>query len=102
MNSTHSTEEEVVAAKRGKWSAAGVPHKGWVCVDIEDLGEPSAKGNPYLMADGWRATVYPHGGGWACTIAVEREVEHSRRNFKTISEAKLAAFDLITKRLSKI
>ena len=26
----------------GKWSQAGVPHKGWTCIDIEDLGEPSA------------------------------------------------------------
>jgi hypothetical protein len=26
----------------GKWSQLGVPHKGWSCVDIEDLGEPSA------------------------------------------------------------
>jgi hypothetical protein len=21
----------------GKWSRAGVPHKGWECVDVEDL-----------------------------------------------------------------
>ena len=26
----------------GKWGQPGVPHKGWTCVDIEDLGEPSA------------------------------------------------------------
>jgi hypothetical protein len=25
---------------RGKWSDPGVPHRGWKCVDIEDLGEP--------------------------------------------------------------
>lgn len=25
----------------GKWSEAGVPKKGWSCVGIEDLGEPS-------------------------------------------------------------
>jgi hypothetical protein len=24
---------------RGKWSAPGVPHRGWVCVNVEDLGE---------------------------------------------------------------
>lgn len=24
----------------GKWAQPGVPHKGWVCVDFEDLGEP--------------------------------------------------------------
>ena len=24
----------------GKWSQAGVPHKGWTCVGFEDLGQP--------------------------------------------------------------
>jgi len=37
---TLEQEEKLVAAGRGKWSEAGVPHKGWQCVDIEDLGEP--------------------------------------------------------------
>lgn len=23
--------------RRGKWSVAGIPHKGWHCIDIEDL-----------------------------------------------------------------
>jgi hypothetical protein len=26
----------------GKWAEPGVPHRGWECVHIEDLGEPSA------------------------------------------------------------
>lgn len=26
---------------RGKWSQPGAPHRGWVCVGIEDLEEPS-------------------------------------------------------------
>lgn len=26
----------------GKWSQPGIPHKGWVCIDTADLGEPSA------------------------------------------------------------
>lgn len=26
----------------GKWSEPGVPHRGWTCVDIEDLGAPDA------------------------------------------------------------
>jgi hypothetical protein len=25
----------------GKWRQQGVPHRGWTCVDIEDLGEPA-------------------------------------------------------------
>ena len=27
-------------AGRGKWSTGNVPHKGWACVGVEDLGEP--------------------------------------------------------------
>ncbi|TIO17536.1 MAG: hypothetical protein E5X86_11605 [Mesorhizobium sp.] len=26
----------------GKWSRSGIPHKGWTCVNVEDLEEPSA------------------------------------------------------------
>jgi hypothetical protein len=26
---------------RGKWSEPGVPKKGWECINVEDLGEPS-------------------------------------------------------------
>jgi len=26
----------------GKWALVDVPHKGWSCIDVEDLGEPSA------------------------------------------------------------
>lgn len=37
-----NTEETNVNKKRGKWSEPGIPHKGWICNDIEDLGEPSA------------------------------------------------------------
>jgi hypothetical protein len=37
------SEEQLVAHRRGKWSMPSVPHKGWHCVDIEDLGEPNPK-----------------------------------------------------------
>ncbi|MBO1518817.1 hypothetical protein J3U76_04035, partial [Oceanisphaera sp. DM8] len=36
-------EERLVAARRGKWSRSGVPHRGWHCVDIEDLGSPQVE-----------------------------------------------------------
>jgi hypothetical protein len=29
------------ARPRGKWSDPGIPHKGWECIDFEDLDEPS-------------------------------------------------------------
>ena len=42
-NTSQMSEEELVAHRRGKWSLAGVPHRGWTCVDIEDLGAPSVE-----------------------------------------------------------
>lgn len=33
-------EQELVTSRRGKWSQEGVPHKGWTCDDVEDLGAP--------------------------------------------------------------
>ena len=27
----------------GKWSQLGVPKKGWTCINVEDLGEPSQR-----------------------------------------------------------
>lgn len=62
----------------------------------------SAKGNPYITADSYRIIVYQRGTGWACTIASvdQSSVQHSRRDFKTVAEAKLAAFDHITRLLT--
>jgi len=168
----HNTniEEQLVASRRGKWSAPGIPHNGWVCIDIEDLGEPqvecemcesqtiryvhhmehphyskvlavgcvcaghmegnlaaaqnrdasmqsraskrkrwtsrkwkiSMNDNPTIKADGFRVTVYQRGGGWAATLSplVGSGVLHSRQNYRTIDQAKLAAFDHITRLLS--
>ncbi|WP_343995493.1 hypothetical protein [Ideonella azotifigens] len=164
---SNTTEEELVAAGRGKWSAPGVPHKGWVCIDIEDLGEPqtecemcesrtiryvhhmehpdystilavgcvcaghmegdldaarsrdasmqsraskrsrwttrkwkiSKNGNPTIKADGFRVTVYERSNGWAATVSPMggSGVIHGRRNYPTMNQAKLAAFDEITR-----
>ena len=33
-------EEQAVHRRHGKWSTPGVPHKGWRCVGINDLGNP--------------------------------------------------------------
>src|SRR6266853_1101985 len=32
------TENAAVSQGRGKWSKAGVPHKGWTCIEDDDLG----------------------------------------------------------------
>lgn len=35
------SELEGPGSGRGKWAQPGVPHKGWQCINVEDLGEPS-------------------------------------------------------------
>jgi hypothetical protein len=59
----------------------------------------SAKGNPWISADGYRVTVYPRGGGWATTVSSDDNsfVHHGRLNYPTQQQAKLAAFDHITR-----
>lgn len=37
----NDNEIEHIRNRRGKWSQKDVPHKGWHCIDIEDLEEPS-------------------------------------------------------------
>ena len=34
-------ETDFIKKSYGKWSKANVPHKGWLCIDIEDLEEVS-------------------------------------------------------------
>jgi hypothetical protein len=31
-------ESNAVRKRLGKWSSAGVPHKGWTCIETDDLG----------------------------------------------------------------
>lgn len=157
--------------RRRKWSDPDVPHKGWTCVDFEDMGElsgvcgmcenqeiryvhymqhlqysgligagcdcaakisdeydtalearksreraanrrskrraawltknwkTSAKGNLYLKADGFVITVFRKDGYWNAIIHdnMTEKKRFSQRTFKTEDEAKLAAFDGMTK-----
>jgi hypothetical protein len=38
-----SEEQRSFAKRHGKWSQVGVPHRGWTCVDVGDLGSPDAE-----------------------------------------------------------
>ena len=169
MTSATIPGERLFASQRGKWSKLGVPHRGWTCVEIEDLGQSlaecemcesqmiryvhymkhpeypevlgvgcvcagnmegdlmaarqrettlqsraakrkrwlsrkwkiSAKGNPYIIADGFRVTVWPRDGGWDAAIAYGDENPiFIRRSYPQQAQAKLAAFDYITKLLA--
>lgn len=152
---------------RGKWSDSGIPHKGWSCVDFEDLEElsgvcgmcesqeiryvhymqhpqyegligagcecaakmaedyegaknrerfaknrarrragwlgrnwlTSAGGNPYLRTDCFVIVIFPKGAGWSVVIEdkVSGNKRFSRRTYATADQAKLAAFDGMTK-----
>jgi hypothetical protein len=56
----------------------------------------SAKGNPYINADGFNITIFPNGdGSWGGRIENRASggSVRSRRFYKTPEQAKLAAFD---------
>jgi hypothetical protein len=61
----------------------------------------SAKGNDWLIADGYRVAVYPAGRGWKVTVASvgDNTARHSRI-FDSSDRAKLAAFDFISAHIS--
>lgn len=171
MSGSNPRETDFIRTGRGKWGKKGVPHKGWECVEIEDLGAPEAicemceaqeiryahhmqhssypdtlvvgcvcaghmegnlaaaqsrdkgmrsrfgkrkrwlsrqwkvskKGNDWLESDGYRVVVYRKGPGWGATVSAidESYLQHSRRAFPSADQAKLAAFDLVTKLLAR-
>lgn len=157
---------------RGKWSVSEIPHKGWSCIEIEDLGEitdecemcesqeiryvhfmqhadygeilrvgcvcaghmeenmvaaeardyfmklrrskrmrwvqrkwkKSQKGNEYIKSDGFIITIFYKSGNWAAHVKQENSDEvgiFSRRKYINDGQAKLAAYDYITKLLSQ-
>lgn len=77
------------ASKRKRWLA-----RKWIT---------SKKGNPYIEADGYRITIYANGSNsWKVAVASlsdKDDVRFPRRAAKTIDEAKLAGFDLVTRLL---
>lgn len=42
LSTTMTPDDSPDSRRFGKWSVPGVPHKGWTCIDIEDLGAPDA------------------------------------------------------------
>jgi hypothetical protein len=165
-------ETEFVSKGYGKWSNLNVPHKGWTCIDIEDLGEPlstcemcesqsiryvhymkhpeykdilrvgcvcagkmeenyggaklrddfmkkrsskrlrwinnsrwkiSQKGNDWIKTDGYIIVMKKQDGFWRALIKSEDETfeKWSHRKYESLDEAKLAAFDYLTKILAE-
>jgi len=165
------TEDDFYSNNRGKWSEKSIPHKGWTCIDIEDLGDSSLtcemcesqeiryvhymqhhdyngilkvgcicaghmeedivnarkredfmksrmakrirwlsrnwkyskKGNEYIKTDGFIVTIKNNNYYWSALVQSEDKKinQWSKREYKTRDEAKLAAFDFITRILIK-
>ena len=78
----------------GKWSQAGVPHKGWSCIDIEDLGEPSAICEMCETQDIRYVHTMTHpdypgqlGCGCVCAGRMEENYEGARQREKIVRNA---------------
>jgi hypothetical protein len=96
---------EVLGASFGKWSQAGVPHRGWTCIGVDDLEEPDHTCEMCEHAEVRYVHVMTHpdyGGGEAELLvgcicagrmeedyqqAKEREAEFKRRQKPAIAEA---------------
>jgi hypothetical protein len=79
-------EEQFVASKRGKWSKRGVPHRGWVCVGIENLGEPKTvcqmcESQPIRYVHHMRHCEYPDilSVGCVCAGNMEGNIKAARK-----------------------
>ena len=78
----------------GKWSQPGVPHKGWSCIDIEDLGEPSAtcemcETQEIRYVHHMQHPEYPDvlGCGCVCAGHMESDYEGARQREKAVRNA---------------
>jgi hypothetical protein len=78
----------------GKWSQPGVPHKGWSCIDIEDLGEPSktcemCETQPIRYIHHMQHPGYPEVlcCGCVCAGHMEDDYTEARRRENTIRNA---------------
>jgi len=54
----------------------------------------SARGNPWIKYRGATVTVFPKEEGYACCVALDDDRTY-RHGFKTVRDAKLAAFDAL-------
>ncbi len=94
-------EEDLVAAKErdAQMHSRAQKRTRW----LKRAWKVSAKGNDYIKSDGYVITIYPKGRSWGATIAavIGSFVKHSRLQYKTQAQAKLAAFDVITKLLAR-
>lgn len=85
---------EIAGRGSGKWAQSGVPHKGWRCVDVEDLGEPSAtcemcETQEIRYVHHMQHPSYPQvlGCGCVCAGHMENDYEGARLREKGLRNA---------------
>jgi hypothetical protein len=85
---------EIAGRGSGTWAKAGVPHKGWSCVDIEDFGEPSAtcemcEAHEIRYVHYMQHPSYPDtlGCGCVCDGHMEDDYEGARQREKSMLNA---------------
>ncbi len=78
----------------GKWSQAGVPHKGWTCTSVEDLGAPDAvcemcESQEIRYVHHMEHPDYPEALGVGCICAenMENDYEAPRRRERALRNA---------------
>ena len=77
-----------------KWSQIGVPHKGWTCVSVDDLGAPDAvcemcetreiRHVHHMQHPDYRESL---GVGCICALQMENGKEALRRRERTLRNA---------------
>lgn len=88
---------------RGKWSDAGVPHKGWTCVDIDDLEAPNeicqmCEDKEIRFVHYMSHPDYPHTLGVGCVCAEHMESDYVRpkereRRLRSLARRRKTWFD---------
>jgi hypothetical protein len=78
-----SRKETAGAMTTGKWRQPDVPHRGWTCVDVEDLGEPEAvcemcEVQEIRFAHHMEHQDYPTTLRCGCICAGHMEQDHAR------------------------
>jgi hypothetical protein len=83
-----------ISGLTGKWSKAGVPRKGWTCIDVEDLGEPSAicemcETQAIRYVHHMQHPSYPDALGCGCVCAghMEENYEGARQRERALRNA---------------
>jgi hypothetical protein len=71
----------------GKWSEPGVPHRGWTCIGIDDVGEPShmcemCESQMVRYVHTMEHPAYPEALDVGCVCAGKMEEDYARARLR--------------------